>query len=148
MDPSGRVWIAYEERTENWGKDAENLQQGKGSTLYRRAAVRVKCVEGTTVYDVADPVAAAPEALRTLNSYPRLTSDDRGRISLAFRHRQEAIWGNNAVQVVGAVWVGYLTALEGKAWGPLQPLPSSDGLLDNRPALVPGSEGSFGRLQQ
>ncbi len=46
IDPRGRAWVAYEERTENWGKDAENLVDGKGSTLYRQAAVRVQCVDG------------------------------------------------------------------------------------------------------
>ena len=35
VDPRGRVWVAYEERTPNWGKDAENLVDGKGSSLYR-----------------------------------------------------------------------------------------------------------------
>jgi len=34
-DAQGRVWVAYEERTVNWGKDAENLLEGEGTTLYR-----------------------------------------------------------------------------------------------------------------
>ena len=29
-----------------------------------------------------------------MNSFPRLACDRSGRIWLAFRHRQEAIWGN------------------------------------------------------
>src|SRR5262249_32136689 len=62
VDPSGRVWIAYEERTEDWGKDAENLIEGEGSSLYRQAFVRVRCVEGGRVLDAPDPVAEAPEA--------------------------------------------------------------------------------------
>ena len=49
-----------------------------------------------------------------MNSYPRLAVDRDGRPWLAFRHRQEAIWGNNAVMVVGGVWVEYATALEGR----------------------------------
>ena len=39
--PAGRVWVAYEERTPNWGKDAENLLDGKGSSLYRASKVVV-----------------------------------------------------------------------------------------------------------
>ena len=29
-DPQGRVWVAYEERTANWGKDAEHLAPRRG----------------------------------------------------------------------------------------------------------------------
>ena len=62
IDPTGRVWVAYEERTENWGKDAENLVEGEGSTLYRQSAVRVRCVDGDRVLDAPDPVAEARRA--------------------------------------------------------------------------------------
>ncbi len=142
VDSRGNVWVAYEERTNNWGKDAENLLKGEGSTLYRAADVKVRRIEGDKVFEAPDPVAGAPLELRELNSYPRLAIGNDGRIWLAFRHRQEAVWGNNAVMVVGGVWVEYITSLAGKAWEPLQFLPRSDGLLDNRPALVSPSEGT------
>jgi hypothetical protein len=141
IDPRGRVWVAYEERDANWGKDAENLLKGKGSTLYRSAAVRVRCLDGERLLDAPDPVATAPQPLHTLNSFPRLASDRSGRIWLAFRHRQEAIWGNNAVLVVGGVWVEYVTTLAGKTWEIPLYVPRSDGLLDNRPALVSPGDG-------
>jgi hypothetical protein len=141
VDPRGRVWVAYEERTDNWGKDAQNLVQGKGSTLYRKSAARVKCVDGNVVLDAPDPVVNAPEPDRVMNSFPRLACDARGRVWLAFRHRQEAIWGQNTVMVVGGVWIEHVTSLGGASWTPTQVLPRSDGLLDNRPALVTGGEG-------
>jgi hypothetical protein len=141
-DARGRVWVAYEERTAQWGKDAENMLDGKGSSLYRSAATRVRCVDGDRLLDAPDPVAQAPDALRTLNSYPRLAVDRSGRVWLAFRHRQEAIWGNNAVMVVGGVWLEYITSLDGRAWAAPQVLPRSDGLLDSRPALVVPGDGA------
>ncbi len=141
VDPRGRIWVAYEERTENWGKDAENLVDGKGSTLYRQAAVRVKCVDGESVLNAPDPVADAPQPLRTMNSFPRLAVDPRGRVWLAFRHRQEAVWGNQSTQVVGGIWVEFVSVLAGPRWGRPTPLPRSDGLLDNRPALVAQGDG-------
>ena len=61
IDPRGRAWVAYEERDANWGKDAENLVEGKGSTLYRSAAVKVRCVDGDRVLEAPDPVAGAPD---------------------------------------------------------------------------------------
>ena len=72
-----------------------------------------------------------------MNSFPRLACDRSGRLWLVFRHRQEAIWGNNAVMVVGGVWLECATSFSGRAWETPLFLPRSDGLLDNRPALVP-----------
>jgi hypothetical protein len=141
VDPRGRVWVAYEERTPNWGKDAVNLLDGKGSSLYRSGHVVVACVEGGRVLRAPDPVEHAPGLLKNMNSYPRLTIDRTGRPWLAFRHRQEAIWGNNAVLVVGGVWIEHATTLSGSAWSPPRPLTRSDGLLDNRPALVQPPDG-------
>ncbi len=141
VDARGRAWVAYEERTRDWGKDAENLVDGKGSSLYRESSVRVAVVDGRRVLPAPDPVARAGDPVKVMNSYPRLTVDRDGRPWLAFRHRQEAIWGNNVVMVVGGVWVEYATALEGESWSPPRLLPRSDGLLDNRPALVPTSAG-------
>ncbi len=136
VDPRGRVWVAYEERTPNWGKDSFNLRDGKGSSLYRLARVVVACVDGHRVLHAPDPVEHAPTPLKLRNSYPRLAIDRAGRPWLAFRHRQEAIWGNNAVMVVGAIWIENVTTLSGSSWSIPSPLTRSDGLLDNRPALV------------
>ena len=43
--------------------------------------------------------------------------------------------------VVGGVWIEYVTSLAGKTWTPPQPVSRSDGLLDNRPAIVVPREG-------
>jgi len=141
-DSRGRVWIAYEERTPNWGKDAVNLLDGKGSSLYRAAKVVVACVDGQRVLRAPDPIESAPETLKHMNSYPRLLVDRAGRPWLIFRHRQEAIWGDNAVFVTGAVWIAHATNLSGAAWSAPQPLSRSDGLLDGRAALVEAEGGS------
>ena len=141
VDPRGRAWVAYEERDADWGKDAENLVDGKGSSLYRSAAVRVRCVDGRRVLAPSDPIDAMADGLRMRNSFPRLAVDRSGRVWLAFRHREEAVWGANAVMVVGGVWTEYVTSLAGKTWTPPQPVSRSDGLLDNRPAIVVPREG-------
>ena len=76
-----------------------------------------------------------------MNGFPRLAADRSGRVWLAFRHREEVVWGDNVVLVLGGVWLEYATALAGPAWDIPQVLPRSDGLLDNRPALVVPSDG-------
>jgi hypothetical protein len=141
VDSRGRIWVAYEERTAHWGKDANDLVNGRGSTLYRTSAVRVRCLDGGRLLDAPDPLAQAPAPVRAMNSFPRLAADRSGRIWLAFRHREEVVWGDNVVLVLGGVWLEYATSLAGAAWDIPQVLPRSDGLLDNRPALAVPSDG-------
>ena len=43
--------------------------------------------------------------------------------------------------VVGGIWVEFATSLAGDAWEVPRPLPRSDGLLDNRPAIVTRPDG-------
>ncbi len=87
IDSRGRAWVAYEERTPDWGKDAVNLLDGKGSSLYRASKVVVKVVDGRRVLNAPDPLEHAPDSLKTMNSYPRLFVDRAGRPWLTFRHR-------------------------------------------------------------
>ena len=49
VDSSGRAWVAYEERSEDWGKDFGKLPNPKGSGLYATSAVKVRVVDGTRV---------------------------------------------------------------------------------------------------
>ncbi len=75
-----------------------------------------------------------------MNSIARITCDASGRPWLLFRHRQEVAL-SDVVANVGGVWLEYATCLAGNAWTPPQPLPRSDGLLDNRPAPVATPDG-------
>src|SRR5262245_34553906 len=54
VDPRGRVWVAYEERPENWGKDSGAHDKG-GPTLYRGSRVRVRCADGDRALEVPAP---------------------------------------------------------------------------------------------
>ena len=142
VDSRGRAWVGYEERGDNWGKDF-GVHSGKpGVPLYRASAVRVRCVEGEKVYDTADPTALTSGNGRQMNSFARLTIDRGGRPWLLYRHREENNWRDSTVPVVGAVWIEYATSLIGGSWSAPQPLPRSDNLLDNRPALVPQGSGN------
>ena len=58
VDPQGRMWVGYEERAANWGKDFGRAISSDGAGLYSTSSVRVCCVDGERVLDVADPVAA------------------------------------------------------------------------------------------
>ena len=136
VDPRGRAWVAYEERTPNWGKDAENLVDGEGTSLYRASRVRVRVIEGDRVLDAPDPLAQAPGPLKLYNSYPRIVADRSGHVWLGYRHRLE-VRGSP----VGGTWIGQVATLAGNSWTTPQVLPRSDGPLDNRPCLVASPNG-------
>ena len=144
VDSSSRAWVAYEERSENWGKDFGKFPDPKGSSLYATSAVKVRVVDGTRVLETTDPAVAltAPRD-RAFNSNPRLTLDASGRPWLFYRHRAEWSVFGGAVLTAGPVWIEFATTLAGKDWTPPQPLPRSDGLLDNRPALVARPTGGI-----
>ena len=69
----------------------------------------------------------------SLNSLPRLAADPAGGIYLAFRSLDGPF---NARSPVGSVWFEHVVYFDGHNWvGPVF-LPRTDGLLDNRPALL------------
>ncbi len=141
-DKSDRLWIAYEEGDEQWGKDYANntpekvgLAQNPGFALYINRTVRVKCLaDGKLHRPLGDLQEALKGNLPWNRSLPRLAADAAGGIWLLLRHHAPPI-------KQGEVWVSYALRYDGKAWSAPRLLPSSANLLDNRPALVPHGAG-------
>ncbi len=142
-DAAGRVWIAYEEGDEQWGKDYAHagdvtnvgLKQNLGFALYVNRTVRVKCLDDDRLMQPASEVDQVFEALGKRNeSVPRLSMDDDGGLWLVVRHHPLTQGG-------GEVWVGSATRYDGKSWSPLRPLAASSYLIDDRAALAPVEGG-------
>jgi len=133
-DPKGRVWIAWEMRSVNWGKDmgAYYGKQSPGTQLYvGPPMVRVACyVDGQPQFTATDPAEAMPKGMRNFLSYPRLCVDSNGRVWLSFRRRMG--WRGP----VGTYWQSFLTSYDGGGWTNAIPVIFSDNLLDNRPSLT------------
>ena len=81
VDPRGRVWVAYEERTGNWGKDSGRLEPAPTSPL-RASNVRVRCLDGTRLLVSPRPGRAGSGSRPHDEQFPRLASDRAGRIWL------------------------------------------------------------------
>ena len=163
-DSSGKLWIAWEQSGEDWGKDFGALKK-KGIPLYsgnRAIGLKVLDSAGQWYAPAAFDTALGPppsQANQNANAakrpaglgqqararagvapaYPRVLTDDKGQVFLAFRGRQ----GGNVRVGVGSVWYEYLTKLNGDAWLPAAWVPRSNNILDNRPALALAPDGTL-----
>jgi hypothetical protein len=154
-DKQGRLWIAYEEGPENWGKDYGALDNGAGgNSLYNRRSVRVVCWKDGQLWQ---PVAELPvsttespripyDALKTNRferepryAYPRVGIDGRGRVWLTYRRN----FGSRYSSHPGAYWLTFARRLEGDKWSEEIEVHHSDGLLDHRPAVLPHKHGGL-----
>jgi len=158
-DGESRLWVAWEQSGENWGKDFGGLKKF-GIPIYsgeqfgggRSLGVKVlryanDWLKPANVMDAVPTGAvgnagaggAAGAKMRNIRRaniapcYPRLCADDQGRVWMAFRGRPAGPqWRVN----VGGVWFEYVTRYEGDHWMPAAWVPRSNNVLDNRPALV------------
>ncbi|HEY7428471.1 MAG TPA: hypothetical protein VH682_29835 [Gemmataceae bacterium] len=137
-DKQDRLWIAYEEGDEQWGKDygdaqpvRHGLPKNPGFGLYIHRTVKVKClVEGKLQQPAGDLEAALADTLPHNRSLPRLAVDTAGGLWLLLRHHP--LPGG-----AGEVWNSYALRYQGRQWSPSRRLAFSADLLDNRPALTP-----------
>jgi hypothetical protein len=73
-----------------------------------------------------------------LNSFPRLAVDPAGGVYLAFRSLDGPL---NVRSTAGPVWFEHVVYFDGHNWAGPVFLPRTDGLLDNRPALIAPEPG-------
>jgi hypothetical protein len=154
-DPTGRLWIAYEEGVEQWGKDYGSLVPGKGNPLYSARSVRVVCLDTDGILKKATaelPTSTvvqpsmAGDALKTnlferggRYAYPKIGIDGRGQVWLTYRRN----FGSRYSSHPGAYWLTYARRLDGQTWSDEIEVSHSDGLLDSRPVLLPHPGGGL-----
>src|ERR1051326_1859045 len=122
--PQGRLWVAYEEGPELWGKDYGALAVDKGQPLYSSRSVRVAClVDGKWMKPVAElPTsevkAPVPPYANNANvkyekspryAYPRIGIDGRGRVWLTYRQK----FGTRYSTHPGSFWLTFARRLHG-----------------------------------
>ncbi len=153
-DAKGRLWIAYEEGPEQWGKDSGALAR-TGNPLFSDRAVRVVCLDadGTLKRPAAElPTSAvgnpgaqsSPDVTQrneraTRYSSPRIGIDGKGRVWLTYRQN----FGSRYTTVAGNYWLTFARRLDGDHWSEPVEVHHSDGLLDSRPVLLPHPAGGL-----
>ncbi len=153
-DAAGRLWIAYEEGPEQWGKDYGAQDSDDGNPLYNSRSVRVVCVEGDKLFKPAAELPTAENAAPKLPfegqvgprfergtrySGPQLGLDGKGRLWLTYRQKFGSRYSSNA----GSYWLTFARRLDGDKWTDPVEVHHSDGQLDHRPVLLPHAAGGL-----
>ncbi|MGH9667159.1 MAG: hypothetical protein ACRD9L_22270 [Bryobacteraceae bacterium] len=126
VDRQNRLWIAYEQAPENWGKDVGFLFAG-GSGLYDARDVKVAVYAGGRwLAPLRQPSEVAPPVLRDFLQQPRLVADAGGRIWLIM-HPMTATRLPTIHWKAGGKWEACATYYSGDTWSPLIMFPDSTG---------------------
>ncbi|HTU22994.1 MAG TPA: hypothetical protein VMG10_33465, partial [Gemmataceae bacterium] len=151
-DAKGRLWVAYEEGPEKWGKDSGALAHG-GDPLYSDRSVRVVCFD--TDGKLKRPAAELPTShvgnpgaqlgqdvvhrneSSTRYSSPKIGQDGKGRLWLTYRQN----FGSRYTSHPGNCWLTFARRLDGDHWTEPIEVHHSDGLLDSRPVVLPHAGG-------
>ncbi len=120
VDRGNRVWVAYEEGDEQWGKDYAHagsvknvgLAKNSGFALYVNRTVRLKCLDGGRLLAAAPGAEPRFGAIADRNkSVPRLASGGDGTLWMLVRHHplpggQGEVWVGSALAFRRRVLVG------------------------------------------
>jgi hypothetical protein len=152
-DPKGRLWIAYEEGPEKWGKDSGALVI-KGNPLYSARSVRVVCLQDGKLMrpaaelptsNVKNPGAQIDaetvhrQETGTRYAYPKIGIDGKGRVWVTYRQNFGSRYSTHA----GSSWQTFARRLDGDKWSEPIEIHHSDGLLDSQPVLLPHKSGGL-----
>src|SRR5271157_35412 len=142
VDPAGRVWLAWDESGDNWGKDWHRDDQSRSTTLYSSRHPRVAVFEnGVWKQTVSDLNAAIPTRYNHFIETPHLASDARGRIWAALQIRTSTAETRTDHWAVNGQWENFLTCYEGDHWTPLMPIPETSSRPDGTFKISPGPQG-------
>ncbi|MBI3682449.1 MAG: hypothetical protein HY235_18880, partial [Acidobacteria bacterium] len=126
VDSQNRVWVAWEESRENWGKDTGFLLTG-GTGIYDSRKIKIAVHAAgkwlTPLQEVEDVV---PYGFRRFTQTPRLVCDSAGRMWLLLRPRSNTklpttLWA------AGGKWEVFATYYRDDRWAELITVPESVG---------------------
>jgi hypothetical protein len=152
-DSKGVVWIAYEERTEKWGKDrglAIDTSYDELDTLTGYCRVRVRCLKDGKVFEPAQPPRLETKPYDWGGDHaPRIVVGGQDRIWLAFRRPTitQAGWGTSSsaqrkagdrsMIPIGVWWNNYAIHLNGGAWSAPSSFGDTGSRIDSDMAAAP-----------
>ncbi len=142
VDAGGRVWLAWDESGDNWGKDWNRDDHSRSTTLYASRRPRVAVLEnGVWKQTVGDLQAAIPTRYNQYIEAPRLALDAHGRIWAALQLRTGTQQNRADYWALDGHWENFLTSYEGDHWTTLMPVPDTSSRPDGTFQIIPGGEG-------
>ena len=142
VDRADRVWLAWDESGDNWGKDWNRDDQSRSTTLYSSRHPRVAVMDNGIWNQPAGDIAAAVS--RRYNQFveePRLACDSQGRIWVELQIRTSV--GENRIDhwASNGQWESFLTSYEGDHWARLTPIPDTSSRPDGTFQITAGTQG-------
>ncbi len=139
FDPAGRLFVAWDESGDNWGKDTGFLVRRKGTQLHESRDIRVVRFDGPTRTDLSPALEPAG-----LSELPHLQVDGGGRVWLLSRglvRRQPDSPPDAPLDL--ALWEIHATRYDGNGWSSPVPLPRSAGRNEMMPATGLDARGDL-----
>lgn len=135
IDASKRIWLAWHESGEEWGKDTGRLTIRQGTSLYESRSIRVVCFEDdrllTTTGDLSEILVPGEKW-----ESPHLLLDRQGHPWVFVRHFRSRdpmgrrgnfpLWEIAALKYSGARWSEIVTLPQSKGRNDMQPALSLD----------------------
>ncbi|MBM3814335.1 MAG: hypothetical protein FJW20_22150 [Acidimicrobiia bacterium] len=140
VDAQDRVWVAWDEGPENWGKDTGFLLTG-GTGIYHARTVRVAVyAAGLWQAPLRQPDDVVPYGFKRYFHTPRLAADSAGRIWLFARPRTSSRLPTS-LWAAGGKWEVTATYYHGDRWSDLFLIPESIGRNEGELRIAPSSDG-------
>ncbi len=147
VDGQDRVWVAFEDSDEGWGKDFGDRWNGKQAVpMYVNKNVLVRVWDGSLKQPAAQPRAPNVDYH---HDDPRVATSQRHRISIpsmAFdgAGRPWVHFRKHPLQTGrGERWRSFAAYYDGREWSKPIALLASDHLLDRQPGIAPLPDGSL-----
>ena len=147
VDAQDRVWIAFEDSGPGWGKDYGDRWPGRRAVpFYAQRNILVRVWDGSLRAPVEQFRAPTVDYF---SDDPRIATSQRHKIAIPVvqidaRGRPWLFYRKHPLQTgAGERWRSYAAWYEGRRWSAPIELPASDNLLDRRPSVVRGEDGSL-----
>jgi hypothetical protein len=142
VDRAGRVWLAWDESGDNWGKDWNRDDQSRATTLYADRHPRIAVFEnGVWKQPAGELTAAIPTRYNRFNETPRLACDSSGRIWAVLQIRTSTDETRVDHWALNGRWENFLSSYDGDHWTRLMPIPETSSHPDGTFQITPGSRG-------
>lgn len=143
IDQQNRIWIAWNESGNDWGKDTGFLVERKGTQLHESRVIKLVCLVGEKMFTTQEDISEVL-SYKQFWELPVLQIDANGN---PFLFARKLVMREPDTPLEGpidlALWEIYGISYTGKKWSKPMYLPHSSGRNDMVPASTLTKEGKI-----